>query len=146
MACEPGRDHPFEAAPADNEAVIPSATAEEVVRSYWERIWRHGQLDALNDLVADPIIRHTSDGSQRLTRAELRALVAEIRMSVRFNDIDWDAWAVSDTSLWVRLTLRGVSLATSLPMTVTWMAQYRVIAGRIVELWALNQASLDWNR
>ena len=123
-----------------------TVSPEEVVRSYWEQIWHRGHLEALEDLVAEPIKRHTLEGSETISRAELRARLIEVRKAVRFNEVVWDALVQSGTSVWVRLTLRGVSLASSSPMTVTWMAQYRVEQGRIAELWALHQPGVDWSR
>ena len=118
--------------------------AESVVRGYWDRIWLERDLDALDDLVADPVVRHTAEGTEVLTRRELRQRLAGAFDAVRATEASIEALAADGDAVWVRLTLRGVSLATVAPMTLVWLAQYRVEGGRIAELWALHQPGVDW--
>ena len=118
--------------------------AESVVRGYWDRIWLERDLDALDDLVADPVVRHTAEGTEVLTRQELRQRLAGAFEAVRASEASIEALTDDGDAVWVRLTLRGVSLATAAPMTLAWMAQYRVENGRIAELWALHQPGIDW--
>ena len=118
--------------------------AESVVRGYWDRIWLERDLDALDDLVADPVVRHTAEGTEVLTRQELRRRLAGAFEAVRASEASIEALTADGDAVWVRLTLRGVSLATAAPMTLAWMAQYRVEGGRIAELWALHQPGVDW--
>ncbi len=121
------------------------ASPEAVVRSYWERVWLRGDLDALAELVADPSVRHTSVGSETLTIAELRARLRAASEGVRVNEISFDALAAQGDTVWVRLTLRGVSLAAMSAVSLVWIAQYRVVDGRIAEAWALHQSGVDWS-
>ena len=126
---------------ADEDA--PTA-AESAVRGYWERVWLERDLDALEDLVADPIVRHTAEGTETLTRLELRRRLAAAFEAVRASEVSMDALVADGDAVWVRLTLRGVSLATAAPMSLAWLAQYRIEGGRIAELWALHQPGADW--
>ena len=126
---------------ADEDA--PTA-AESAVRGYWERVWLERDLDALEDLVADPIVRHTAEGTETLTRLELRRRLAGAFEAVRASEVSIDALVADGDAVWVRLTLRGVSLATAAPMSLAWLAQYRIEGGRIAELWALHQPGADW--
>ena len=119
--------------------------AESVVRGYWDRVWLERDLDALEDLVADRIVRHTAEGTETLTRAEMRRRLAVAFDAVRASEVSIDAMTTEDDTVWVRLTLRGVSLATAAPMSLVWLAQYRIEGGRIVELWALHQPGADWS-
>ena len=128
---------------ADEDA--PTA-AESAVRGYWERVWLERDLDALEDLVADPIVRHTAEGTETLTRRELRRRLAGAFEAVRASEVSIDAITAEGTTVWLRLTLRGVSLATAAPMSLAWLAQYRIEGGRIAELWALHQPGADWSR
>ena len=121
------------------------ASAETVVRAYWERVWLERDLDALEDLVADPVVRHTAEGTESLTRRELRRRVAGAFEAVRASEVSIDAITADGPVAWVRLTLRGVSLATAAPMSLAWLAQYRIEGGRIAELWALHQPGADWS-
>ena len=131
MADDRGRDNPSD--------------AESVVRRYWERIWLERDLDALESLVAEPIVRHGPDGTETLTRRQLRQRLASAFDAVRASEVSFDAITTEGADVWVRLTVRGVSLATAAPMSLAWLAQYRVEGGRIVELWGLHQAGADWS-
>ena len=60
---------------ADDDGHDPDPTVEDgptagesVVREYWERVWLGRDLDALEDLVADQVVRHTAEGTETLTR------------------------------------------------------------------------------
>ncbi len=117
---------------------------ESAVRGYWERVWLERDLDALEDLVTDPIVRHTAEGTETLTRLELRRRLAAAFEAVRASEVSMDALVADGDAVWVRLTLRGVSLATAAPMSLAWLAQYRIEGGRIAELWALHQPGADW--
>ena len=121
------------------------ASAETVVRAYWERVWLERDLDALEDLVSDPVVRHTAEGTESLTRRELRRRLASAFEAVRASEVSFDAITADGPVAWVRLTLRGVSLATAAPMSLAWLAQYRIEGGRIAELWALHQPGADWS-
>ena len=129
----------------DHAASRSEASPESVVRAYWERVWLERDLDALEDLFADPVVRHTAEGTQSLTHREIRHLLAGVFETVRATDVSVDATCADGSAVWVRLTLRGVSLATAAPMSVAWLGQYRVEGGRIAELWALHQPGTDWS-
>ena len=137
MADDGGRD------PVPDGADDGSAP-ESVVRAYWERIWLERDLDALDDVVADRIVRHTAEGTQTLSRQELRSRLAGAFDAVRASEVSFDAMTTEGATVWVRLTLRGVSLPTAAPMSLAWLAHYRIEDGRIVELWALHQPGADW--
>ena len=137
---------------ADDDGHDPDPTVEDgptaeesVVREYWERVWLERDLDALEDLVADRVVRHTAEGTESLTRQQLRRRLAGAFEAVRASEVSFDAMTSDGTTVWLRLTLRGVSLATAAPMSLAWLAQYRVEGGRIAELWALHQPGADWS-
>ncbi len=48
---------------------MPTEPAD-VVRALWQRIWIEGALDELGDLVADPYVRHTREGTTAQSPAE----------------------------------------------------------------------------
>ena len=144
MAGDTSTDH-AEGEGASPGASAGEASAETVVRAYWERVWLERDLDALEDLVADPVVRHTAEGTESLTRRELRRRLAGAFEAVRASEVSIDAITADGPVAWVRLTLRGVSLATAAPMSLAWLAQYRIEGGRIAELWALHQPGADWS-
>ena len=121
---------------ADDDGHDPDPTVEDgmtaeesVVREYWERIWLERDLDALEELVADQVVRHTAEGTETLTRLELRRRLAGAFEAVSASEVSIDALVAEGDAVWVRLTLRGVSLPTAAPMSFAWLAQYRT-AGR----------------
>ena len=120
-------------------------SAESVVRSYWERVWLERDLDALDQLISDPIVRHTAEGTRSLTRREMRRQLASAFETVRATEVSIDAICADGPTVWIRLTMRGVSLATAAQMSLAWLAQYRIEGGLIAELWALHQPGADWS-
>lgn len=129
----------------DSDDTAGAASAESVVRAYWERIWLERDLDALEDLITDPLVRHTAEGTQSLTLREFRHRLSGAFEMVRATDVIIDDITADSSAVWIRLTMRGVSLATAAPMSLAWLAQYRVEGGRIAELWALHQPGMDWS-
>ena len=119
-------------------------TAEDIVRNYWTKVWIERDLSVLGELHTDPTVRHTVNGTQTVTVAELRDQLTDGLKSIRGEDFSIDALTVVDDTAWVRLTLRGISVAAMTPMNITWIAQYRLESGKIAETWALHQANLDW--
>ena len=130
---------------SDHAAGAGAPSAESVVRAYWERVWLERDLDALEDLVTDPVVRHTAEGTQSLTGREYRRRLADAFEAVRAIEVSIDSITADGLIVWVRLTLRGVSLATAAPMSLAWLGQYRIEGGRIAELWALHQPGADWS-
>lgn len=119
-------------------------TAEDVVQRYWNSVWIERDLSALSDLYTDPTIRHTVNGSRTVDIATLAADLTESLRAIRGESFNVDQLTVVGDIAWLRLTLRGMSLAAMTPITITWLAQYRLENGRIAETWALHQAGLDW--
>lgn len=119
-------------------------TAEAVVQRYWKSVWIDRDLSVLGDLYTDPTIRHTVNGSRTVDIATLAANLGESLRAMRGESFNVDQLTVVDDIAWLRLTLRGVSLAAMTPINITWLAQYRLEGGRIAETWALHHAGLDW--
>lgn len=117
----------------------------DVVREYWDRIFLDRDLDAIDRLLTDPSVRHTADGTASLSHGAMKRRIGEALRAVRGEEVSIDDLTVDGDAVWVRLTLRGVSLATMAPLSITWLARYRVVEGRIAEMWALHQSGLDWN-
>ncbi len=121
------------------------ADAERVVRDYWQKVWVDADLDSLADVVAEPTIRHTIDGTHELTLAALRQRIADALRTMCGSEVSIDSITVDGDMVWARVTLKGTTLATMAPLTLTWMAQYRLEGDKIAEMWALHQSGLDWN-
>ena len=132
------------AADAASDAPRPD-DPEQVIRTYWNRIWLERDLGAIDDLVVDPLSRHTIDGSVQLSATAFKAHLADALGAVRSCEMSVDALSVDGPTVWVRLTLQSISLATMTPMALTYMSQYRVEHGRIAEVWQLHSSGLDWH-
>jgi len=120
-------------------------TPEEIVHRHWTRVWLERDLSALGELYTDPTIRHSVEGSRTVSIADLGNQLGDGLRALRGESFSIDALTVDDPIAWVRLTLRGISLAAMTPMSFTWIAQYRLEGNKIAETWALHQANLDWH-
>ncbi len=118
---------------------------ETIVRKYWDRIFLERDLDALDTLVTDPSIRHTADGTRHFTTPELKAHLRDALCAFRTEELVFEAISVDGPHVWVRATVRAVSLATMTPISFAWLAQYRVDGDRIAEAWALHQTNMEWS-
>ena len=121
------------------------ADAERVVRDYWQKVWVDADLDSLADVVAEPTIRHTIDGTHELTLDALRRRITDALRTMCGSEVIIDSITVDGDTVWARVTLKGTTLATMAPLTLTWMAQYRLEGDKIAEMWALHRSGLDWN-
>ena len=117
---------------------------EAVVRTYWDHIFVARDLDALDNLVTDPSIRHTADGTRTFTPSELKDHLRDALCAFRTEDLSIEALSVDGDNVWLRANVKAVSLATMTPISFAWMAQYRVEGDRIAEAWALHQTNLEW--
>lgn len=115
-----------------------------VVRSYWDRVWKERDVEALDDLVTEPSIRHTAHGTTRFTTEELKAHLCDALAAVRTEEVSIEALSVDGPYVWVRATVHAVSLATMTPLPLAWLAQYRIEGDRIAEVWALHQSNMTW--
>ena len=122
-----------------------SADPVDIVRAYWDRIFLNRDLNALDDLVTDPSIRHTADGTRRFSRDELRAHLCDVLNAFRATDVTFEAVSVDGNDVWLRATIHATSLATMAPLSIAWLAQYRVADDRIAEAWSLHQSNMDWS-
>lgn len=122
----------------------PLPTADDVVRRYWDHVWIKRDLSVIGDLYTDPTTRHTESGSRTVTVAQLQANLGESLRAHRGESFTIHELDIIDDRAWLRLTLRGVSLASMTPMTLAWLGQYRLEDGKIAETWALHQSGFDW--
>lgn len=117
---------------------------EELVEQLWQRIWIDGDVDELSDLLTDPFVRHTRDGTRTMSLADYARHITSVVGSLRGTEVRFDHLASVDDHVYARLTLLGFNLATEKPMHVTWLAQYRIAEDRIAEAWTMHQTDLDW--
>ena len=118
----------------------------EIVEAIWQRIWIDHELDALDDLLADPYVRHTREGTVTMTPAEYGATVAAAVEVIRGTRVHVDDIAAAGDTVWARMTLEAVNISLGEPVTITWLGQYRIADDRIAESWVLHESGLDWSR
>ena len=122
-----------------------TTNAEAVVRKYWDRVFLERDIDAIDDLVTDPSIRHTADGTRRFSPDELKAHLRDALCAFRTESVTFESFTIDEPFVWMRATVHAISLATMTPLDIAWLAQYRVDGDRISEAWTLHQANMDWS-
>lgn len=117
---------------------------EQLIRRLWEQIWFEGGLDRLDEVVADPYIRHTRDGTVSSSPAEYGLHLGSVVRMIRGTELEFHTIECVDDLVFVRLNLHGVNLDTGDVMRLTSLAHYRIADGRVAESWAMHQPGLDW--
>ena len=108
-------------------------------------MWEHGDVDAVGELVTDPLIRHTSAGTKRTSLVEYKKLLVQYQRVLHGAVTTIDDEAVSGDRIWVRATSRGVNLETGEPALFTWMVVFRVAESKLAEYWALVAPRVSWH-
>jgi hypothetical protein len=109
-------------------------------------VWRDGDLDTIDEIVAEPFVRHSSRGTVvRQHRAQVRDDMVQFRETLELAEVRIDAMSEAGDQVWCRVTTTGVNLATEEPSTMSWLQQCRVVDGRIEEMWWLYVLDLDWS-
>jgi ketosteroid isomerase-like protein len=116
-----------------------------VVERWWA-VWRDGDLDSLDEILAEPFVRHSSRGSVVRTRKQARDDMVQFRETLELAEVRFDAMTVGGDQVWCRVTTMGVNLATEEPSTMSWLQNCRVVDGRIEEMWWLYVLDVDWSK
>lgn len=128
----------------------------ELVEALWNRIWIDRRPDTLDDLIADPYIRHTREGTETTSPVAYGRVLANALDLLRATEVQIDDLVAIDEGtaaagptehiVWARMTLRAVNIQVGEPTTITWMAKFRVADDRVAESWVLHESRLDWTR
>ncbi len=118
----------------------------EIVEALWHRIWIESDLSALDDLVADPYIRHTRDGTLRQTPAEYAEVISSAVDVIRGTRVQIDALEAVGDTVWARMTLHAVNIGVGDEVRITWLGQFRIADERLAESWVLHEVGLDWSK
>jgi hypothetical protein len=120
--------------------------ARSLLRAWWDQVWHAGDLDAVDELCTDPFVRHTSAGSETISRATYKAkLVASQRLLYR-PTTTIDDEVVAGDRIWARSTSEGLNLDTERVTTITWLTVHRIEDGRFAEAWIAALTGVRWNR
>jgi mannose-6-phosphate isomerase class I len=116
----------------------------EVVEEWQRRAWGECDLTAVDDLVAEPFVRHGITGSAARTHDELKSDLRQYQKALGKPVIVVHDRVVDDDKVWSRITMRGANLQSGEPHTIDWLQIHRVAAGKIVEVWTLHATDVDW--
>ena len=117
---------------------------EALVARLWGKIWIDGDFDDLDDLVADPHIRHTRDGTTSVSPSAYAHHIKAATRTIRGTEVTVVDIASNDDMVFARLHLDAVNLDTGNSLRLTWLTQYRIEDGKIAEAWTMHQSGLDW--
>jgi ketosteroid isomerase-like protein len=120
--------------------------AQALLRSWWDRVWGEGDLDALDEILTDPYTRHTSAGSETITRAAYKAKLANSQRLLYRPDTTVEDEVIVGDKIWTRATSTGLNLDTGEVATITWMTIHRVEDGRLAEAWIAALVGVKWDR
>ncbi len=116
-----------------------------MVRRYWEDLWGGSDLSVVDELFAEPYVRHNRNGTERLTRAQLKADFRRYWESLgNVQQVRIDDLVGAADLVWSRVTIRGRDRESGDPRVVTFLHQARVADGRLVETWSLTAPDVDW--
>ena len=115
-------------------------------RRWWDRVWGAGEISLIDELVADPYVRHNSTGSRRVSRAELKKDMVQYQRVLHRPVTTIDDHVVEGDTIWMRATSRGANLETGDSAVVTWLIVHRIVGGQLVESWALTLSGISWDR
>ena len=102
-------------------------------------------MGAVDDLVAEPFVRHGIGGTVRRSHKELKHDLGEYRKALGRPAIDVRDRTVDGDKVWSRTTMRGAHSITGEPRRIDFIQIHRVADGRIVEVWTLHATDVDWD-
>ncbi len=116
----------------------------DVVSRLWDHVWRGSDVAQIDELMADPYIRHNASGTEVVSRAALKDAFVQYQRVLHSPVTTVDSWARTGDTIFLRATSRGVNIETQRPQVVTWMVAYRFEGTRIAEGWIATLADVDW--
>lgn len=116
-----------------------------VVGRWLDRGWGECDLSAVDELIAEPFVRHGPGGTATRTHAELKQDLLGYQRALGKPTITVNGRIADGDRVWSHVTLRGVSIDTGDLRTVERLQIHRVVEGRIVEVWSLYATDVDWN-
>lgn len=124
----------------------PSDPSElvRIVEQWQERAWGEFDLTAVDELMADPVLRHGPSGTDHRTHDDLKHDLKQYQRTLCKPAIVVQDRVVDGDCVWSRTTMNGHNLETGEPRTLQWLQIYRIADGRIAEIWGLYASDVDW--
>ncbi|WP_166521048.1 ester cyclase [Modestobacter roseus] len=115
-----------------------------IVHRYWDGLWNRRDLTVIDELIAEPYVRHSSAGTRSLTRAQFTREVRDSWQLLHDPATTVDDQVTAEDRVWTRATTTGLNLDTGQTSVVTWLVVHRVADGRIAESWSATLPGVDW--
>ncbi|MGY1858273.1 ester cyclase [Modestobacter sp. SYSU DS0290] len=115
-----------------------------IVQRYWDGLWNRRDLTVIDELIAEPYVRHSSAGTRSLTRAQFKREVRDSWQLLHDPATTVDDQVTAEDRIWTRATTTGLNLETGQTSVVTWLVVHRVADGRIAESWSATLPGVDW--
>ena len=115
-----------------------------IVQRYWDGLWNRRDVTVIDELIAEPYVRHSSAGTRSLSRAQFKREVRESWQLLHDPATTVDDQVTAGDRIWTRATTTGVNLDTGQTSVVTWLVVHRVADGQIVESWSATLPGVDW--
>lgn len=122
---------------------MTSSDTDLVVR-LWEGLWIDGDDATVVELLADPYVRHSTEGTQVHSPAAYARHVCDVTRHIKGTGVIVDHLSHTDDITHTRFTLTGVNLTTGEPVSIGWLGQYRIEDGRVAESWSMRQTDFSW--
>jgi predicted SnoaL-like aldol condensation-catalyzing enzyme len=125
-------------------------TAREVVELYNLVVWNEQNLDLAEELFADNVIRHEVGEAHTLTRAQAVQRVADVWQLMDSLRFDLNIVIASDDGEHAAIVYDSTmrprdGTETNVEIKIASIEVFRVVAGRITELWNCGYKQGVWN-
>jgi hypothetical protein len=115
-----------------------------VVDRWWNEVW-DGRVEVIDEIVAEPYVRHGRDGTRTQTREQLKADMAQYLRVHHRPMVTIADQVVSGSKVWSRVSSEAVNLETGEPSRISWLQIHRVDdEGRLAEVWTLYSHDAGW--
>jgi hypothetical protein len=123
---------------------VDEERARALVQQWWDRVWRDGDLEALDELCTDPYTRHTGLGTTTASLEDYKKRLAQAQTTIKGAATTIDDQVVAGDRVWTRATSRGVNPAGEVAALMTWLTIHRIEGERLAEVWAAAMPNVDW--
>ena len=125
-------------------------TAREVVELYNLVVWNEQNLDLAEELFADNVIRHEVGEAHTLTRAQAVQRVADVWQAMDSLRFDLNIVIASDDGEHVAIVYDSTmktrdGTETNTEIKIASIEVFRVVAGKITEVWNCGYQQGVWN-
>jgi predicted SnoaL-like aldol condensation-catalyzing enzyme len=119
---------------------------EALVRRYWDEVWAQGRLEVIDELFAEPYIRHNRNGNQAVSLEQLKKGMVQYWRTLRDPKPTIEDLAVAGDRVWTRLSISGFDSESERQFVVSWLQVFRVEDGRLAEAWTMTLPDVDWSK